>query len=759
MKQNNRTMHAKTKRNKINIKSIISILAIIALISTIFSTIASGLVYAASANIFEDGFESGNFSSWTRTESSGGETGITTNKYSGNYGAEYIISNNQGYRSAKTVKTINPMSEIYARGYINIDTNGIRNSDDKMYFICLKAGNDNVLFAGWRLSGSNLRWQILMRDGNSYTSEYSNIEPNTKEWYCIEVYWKNSGQDGQGSLWVNGDKIISITNKDTNNFGDVTNVNFGLAEVYQLDYTRVYGDNVAIADQYIGNYQQQTTTNPTNTSPESTPTNTVSSSYDFESGSFNDWTGTETSSGETVTINTYNPYEGRDHARFYANGRSETETAYLYKNVDTNTAYTKGYFNIVRGLPLNDQDDRFYLIDFVADGQFVAGLGIRKDNNQMKWTAYARDGSNWVFPTYASEPRIEDNQYYQIELSWQKDSQNGQVNVYINNNKIFEINNINTNNYGNVDSIRMGIVETTSVRKSMIVYGDNFEIRTGTTSNNNEEPNTQPTNTTPYTPPSSTPSSTSYSTPKVYAGISGYVTSTSQIDQVIKVMKENNLNTFRMGFRPAYEGRSSHSYQANYVQYFLDHCDYTIIVDINHLYPSTESSAKTARNNWQTITNSIFEVLRTWRNNPRVMIELINEYVSSDFYPRMQDLVNQIRSSGYTNPIVINKWTQYWTKINDPLDNTYQGYHYYFNSWSVSGARSQMETALSKGIKIINTEVGADYNEYRNYDSSEVRELNEFLAWCSNKGIGNAVWVNENLMNWPRYQQLGLSFP
>jgi hypothetical protein len=148
-----------------------------------------------------------------------------------------------------------------------------------------------------------------------------------------------------------------------------------------------------------------------------------------------------------------------------------------------------------------------------------------------------------------------------------------------------------------------------------------------------------------------------------------------------------------------------------------------------------------------------------WPNNNRVAVELINEYVSNDFYPRMQDLVDSIRDAGYTNPIVVNKWNQAWTVINDPLDNTYQGYHFYFNSWSVSGATSQMNNALSKGIKIINTEMGADYNEYNSFTTATVEETNEFLAWCTDHGIGNTVWMNENLNNWQRYQQLGLTFP
>ena len=70
-----------------------------------------------------------------------------------------------------------------------------------------------------------------------------------------------------------------------------------------------------------------------------------------------------------------------------------------------------------------------------------------------------------------------------------------------------------------------------------------------------------------------------------------------------------------------------------------------------------------------------------------------------------------------------------------------------------------MNTALSRGIKIISTEVGADFNEYRSFTSSTVGELNQFLTWCKEHGIGNTVWMNENLTNWPTYKALGLAFP
>jgi hypothetical protein len=245
----------------------------------------------------------------------------------------------------------------------------------------------------------------------------------------------------------------------------------------------------------------------------------------------------------------------------------------------------------------------------------------------------------------------------------------------------------------------------------------------------------------------------------IYVGLSGYPTSTSEIDRILDVMDAYGLNIYRMSFNPEWFSRKKHPYRASYVQYFLDHSPYTLIVDRNHLYPPSDESAQAARTHWDTVRSSIFDVLETWPNNPRVIVELINEYCSSDFYPRMQTLIDDVRAAGYTNPLLANKWNQPWTALDDPLNSTYQGYHFYFNSWSLKGATDQMTTARAKGIKLINTEVGADYNEASSFTRDTVEELNEFMEWCAERDIGNCVWMNENLANWPRYQDLNLDPP
>jgi hypothetical protein len=746
------------RHENLEIQKITIIASILALSLIACSVNSIPTVKAASPTIFDDGIESGNFNAWNQVfEYSGGSIQAVTNqKVSGNYGTRFTTDRYSSYGQLHLTKNINPKSELYARVFINIDSNGLRDSQDKLYFIRFTAGNDNVLYAGWRISGSNIHWQLLIRDGSSYVSQYSDSIPNTDQWYSLEVYWQKS-INGGAKLWVNGNEEININNKDTNNFGDVTRVRFGVAEAYQIDSTTLYADNFAISDSYIGTTQSSPTqSSPTSSTstPPSTPSNNLQDG--FESNSISQWDGIETTSQETVTIESYDPYQGNYHARFFTSGSTGEENAYLYQNIDQAQVYAKGYFKI-HGLPLNDQNDRFYLIELDANDQPLAGIGIREHNNQLKWATYARDGSGWVWPTYLENPAIASDRWYQVELEWQKNSRQGYLKISIDGQVIFNIENIDTDNYGNVDEIRMGQIYTYSVQDELIVYGDNFETSAETTTGNTEDVSTS--NEPPAQEQTNSWQPTNQIASGTFNGLSGYPTSTSQIDQILREMNQYDLNTYRMSFSPEWNVYSRHAYRESLVQHFLDNSDFTVIIDRNHLYPPGSSSDQQARNNWQTLKSSIFEVLRTWPNNQRVMVEIVNEYSSSDFYSRMQNLIYEIRQAGYTNPIVINKFSQQWQQIDDPIDNTYQGYHFYFNSWSLSGAIGQMETALSRGMKIINTEVGADFDGYRSFSSSEVRELNEFIQWCTNRGIGNTVWVNENLMNWQRYEELNVDFP
>jgi hypothetical protein len=251
-------------------------------------------------------------------------------------------------------------------------------------------------------------------------------------------------------------------------------------------------------------------------------------------------------------------------------------------------------------------------------------------------------------------------------------------------------------------------------------------------------------------------------TSTAFLGISGFPTCTADIDSAISIMSARGLNFYRMSFTPSWYSSQVAPFRLSYVQYFLAHSSKMVVVDPNHLHPANEAASSSARSHWTTVRNNVFQVLKAFPNNNRVTIELINEYVSSDFYSRMQALVTEIRKAGYTNRIIVNKFAQAWDVIDDPLSRTYQGYHYYFNTWSVSGAISNLKLALSQGIKLICTEIGADYREFTYFSSGTVSELNSFLSQCASMGVGNAVWMNYHgswSNNWPRYKALTIKFP
>lgn len=256
------------------------------------------------------------------------------------------------------------------------------------------------------------------------------------------------------------------------------------------------------------------------------------------------------------------------------------------------------------------------------------------------------------------------------------------------------------------------------------------------------------------------PEETVYASSPGMNGFSGAPSSIGNIQSIINEMKSLDLTLYRMSFTPQWNGGV---YRSDFVEYFLNNSpsDWKLVVDRNHLYPNNETQSAKFRANLSTARSNILNVCKAWPSNQRVIAELVNEYVSSDIKTICQGLINNVRGAGYSNPLLVNKMEQLWSqvKFTDPKNNIITGFHPYFNSWSVSGAEAQMGYALNAGYKVINTEVGADYREHNYFTTSTVSEVNQFLQWCTDRGIGNCIWMNDDLNNLPEYKDLGLKIP
>jgi hypothetical protein len=245
--------------------------------------------------------------------------------------------------------------------------------------------------------------------------------------------------------------------------------------------------------------------------------------------------------------------------------------------------------------------------------------------------------------------------------------------------------------------------------------------------------------------------------PARWIGVSAYPRtssgrySTAIIDDIIAYMDAEDLTIYRMSIWYSVD-------PVPWVQYYLEHCPYDVIV-CRHMYPMDALSNA----EWQDVQDWTLNVLAHFTAyQDRLWVEPINERTNSDLATPLQTIVTAIRDAGYTARIIANKWDQSWqsmASIHDPLDRFWTGYHFYFTNGAWTSAEQQMQTALNLGLKLLNTEVGADYNERDYFDQSEVTRLNAFLAWCAEREIGNTVWMCYGLQNLPRYQELGLQYP
>jgi Cellulase (glycosyl hydrolase family 5) len=247
-----------------------------------------------------------------------------------------------------------------------------------------------------------------------------------------------------------------------------------------------------------------------------------------------------------------------------------------------------------------------------------------------------------------------------------------------------------------------------------------------------------------------------------YNGLSGYVTSTGNIDKLIALMNAEGFNIYRMGFSPPWA--NNRPYNKAYIQYYLDHSNHKIIVDINHLWPGS-TSYTTFENNIEACTQAALQVCKDFPNNQRVIVELVNEYyIKNKYIQYIQPMINTIRNAGYTNPLLVNKYANFdWNCVafTDPQNNLYVGTHKYFNTLTtneVTSFEAHMQEGLNRGYKLINTEVGAA-DKAADFSTENTAALNELLAWCNARRIGNCVWMYENLNYWSTYQSLGLKIP
>jgi len=163
-------------------------------------------------------------------------------------------------------------------------------------------------------------------------------------------------------------------------------------------------------------------------------------------------------------------------AKFTSNGGANTEDAYVSKTIGESEVYARAYFYVANGLPLADNNDRFYLTELMGGTQYLAGVGIRHNNGVDKWVLYARSGSSWIGPYYVSTPAVAEGQWYCVELHWKQSSSGGVVELFINGALVQQITGLNTGTYGKATSAIFGLSSASGVQDELEIYADSCTI-------------------------------------------------------------------------------------------------------------------------------------------------------------------------------------------------------------------------------------------------------------------------------------------
>ena len=202
--------------------------------------------------VFADGFESSSFSVWSSTTRTTNEitTVLTSPVHSGNYAALFTSNGDGGYERAYASRSGLSIDEFYTQAYVYVGQNGIVDNGDRFYFMQMMAGGNILAYGGWRQDSSgNLHWHLMIRDGTNTVGVYSTNVPTTGVWYLVELHWKADATSGLGELYVNGELVASITDRNTANYGSATTARIGLPEIYNCEATNLYVDDVTISTQ------------------------------------------------------------------------------------------------------------------------------------------------------------------------------------------------------------------------------------------------------------------------------------------------------------------------------------------------------------------------------------------------------------------------------------------------------------------------------------------------------------------------------
>ena len=396
--------------------------------------------------IFQDGFESGNFSAWDST--SGVVSVETGNPHHGIYNGKAEVTGNHGAGYCR--KNITPSPIIYTRGYYKVTAlPTATNQHLPLAEIWHDSYQNSVAACIGYTEENGAVWELFdYVDGTAY-HWYDTQGPEVDTWYCVEIL--RDVTNGKTKLWINGELRLDV---DEAHVGDNNIVAHGVVYAYYVT-ANVYFDCTVISSSYIGPEKgltynlrhyvyQMLETNP---NPE------YLFQDSFESGDFSAWTGTEVSTGETMSVVSTVAHHGSYSAEGVFDGSTNDEYARCYKDITAqSTIFTRLYFRTNVTPP--DSGDMLQFIRYSAAGNWIGDGGIYNDAGTLK--AYARYYAGGIQTITGDPITVNTDTWYCLELKFVIDGVNGEIRLWLDGTEVLTATGLDTDDRGNISRVYAG---------------------------------------------------------------------------------------------------------------------------------------------------------------------------------------------------------------------------------------------------------------------------------------------------------------
>lgn len=211
------------------------------------------VVGANPAEIFSDGFESGDFSVWSgKTKSAASSSSVVSDVvHHGVYAAKFVLPSS-GY--AVCYKDFSGYSTVYGRVYIQFDATPRTGEYWQLTPQFLDSSHTIALgnFFLYNDAGT-VKWALRYYTDSKDVNHVYSTEPeiNTNTWYCLEVKVKIHATEGEVVGFIDGVERLKTTGLNNDGRGNPRRMEIGPWHTYTDAFT-LRTDCVKIADTYIG---------------------------------------------------------------------------------------------------------------------------------------------------------------------------------------------------------------------------------------------------------------------------------------------------------------------------------------------------------------------------------------------------------------------------------------------------------------------------------------------------------------------------